>query len=111
MLAAINTNELYYFTIDEWLKNNEHAYHALRTNDMLEYDIFNCYYLVFANNEQELVNLITCDIWKCCDIYNDSDILIDNPFPFYLIDVETKKVLKKIELSIQKYIEIKEVGR
>lgn len=34
MLAAINTNELYYFTIDEWLENNEHAYYALRTNDI-----------------------------------------------------------------------------
>jgi hypothetical protein len=31
--------------------------------------------------------------------------------PFYVIDVETKKVLKKIDLSIQKHIEIKEVGR
>lgn len=94
MLAAINTDELYYFTIDEWLANNEHSYYALRTN------------------EQKLIDLITCDIWEGCYIYDDDpDILINNLFPFYVIDVETKKVLKKIELSIQKHIEIKEVGR
>lgn len=112
MLAAINTDELYYFTIDEWLANNEHSYYALRTNDMLENDMFDRYYLAFASNEQKLIDLITCDIWEGCYIYDDDpDILINNPFPFYVIDVETKKVLKKIELSIQKHIEIKEVGR
>ena len=112
MLAAINTDELSYFSIDEWLENVEHSYYALRTNDMLDNDdVFNCYYLAFASNEQKLVDLITCDIWKSCDTYDDPDILTDNPFPFYIVDVETKKVLKKIELTIQKRITIKEVGR
>lgn len=74
-------------------------------------DIDNCYYLAFASNETELTDLITCDIWDAYDTYNDPDTLIDNPFPFYLIDTKTKKVLKKIELSIQKHIQIKEVGR
>ena len=111
MLAAINTDDLSYFSIDEWLKNNEHSYYALRTSEMLDYDIFNCYYLAFANNEQELIDSITCDIWESCDTYNDPDILTDNPFPFYIVDVETKKVLKKIELTIQKRITIKEMGR
>lgn len=112
MLAAINTDELSYFNIDEWLENIEHSYYALRTNDMLDNDdVFNCYYLAFASNEKKLVDLITCDIWKSCDTYNDPDILTDNPFPFYIVNVETKKVLKKIELTIQKRITIKEVGR
>lgn len=110
MLAAINTDDLSYFSIDEWLENIEHSCYTLRTNDMLDNDIFNCYYLAFANNEQKLVDLITCDIWEGCDTYNDPDILIDNPFPFYIVDVEAKKVIKKIELTIQKRITAKEVG-
>lgn len=111
MLAAINTNDLSYFSMDEWLENIKHSYYALRTNDMLDNDIFDCYYIAFSNNEKKLIDLITCDIWEGCDTYNDPDILIDNPFPFYIVDVETKKVLKKIELTIQKRITIKEVGR
>ena len=64
MLAAINTDELYYFTIDEWLENNEHDYYTLRTSEMFDMsDIYNCYYLAFASNETELTDLITCDIW------------------------------------------------
>ena len=111
MLAAINTDDLSYFSIDEWLEDNEHSYYALRTSEMLDYDIFNSYYIAFASNKQELVDLITCDIWESCDTYNDPDILTDNPFPFYIVDVETKKVIKKIELTIQKRITVKEVGR
>ena len=93
MLAAINTDDLSYFSIDEWLENIKHSYYALRTNDMLDNgEVFNCYYLAFASNEQKLVDLITCDIWESCDTYNDQDILTDNPFPFYIVDIETKKV-------------------
>ena len=72
--------------------------------------VYTDYYRVFANNEHELVNLMTHDIWEGYDAYNNPDILIDNPFPFYLIDVETKKVLKKVELSIKKYILVETVG-
>ena len=111
MLAAINTNDLSYFSIDEWLENIKHSYYALRTNDMFDNDIFDCYYLAFSNNEKKLIDLITCDIWESCDTYIGPDVLTDNPFPFYIVNIETKKVLKKIELTIQKRITIKEVGR
>lgn len=112
MFFAINTDKLSYFSIDEWLENVEHSFYALRTNDMFDNDdVFNCYYLAFASNEQKLVDVLTRDIWKSYDTCNDPDILTDNPFPFYIVNVKTKKVLKKIEITIQKRTTIKEVGR
>lgn len=116
MLAAINTDDLSYFSIDEWLglgRKDNYLCGELRTSEMFDNNIgyvYTDYYRVFANNEHELINLMTHDIWEGYDTYNDPDILIDNPFPFYLIDVETKKVLKKVELSIKKYIRIETVG-
>lgn len=114
MLAAINTNSLDTFSINDWLrldKKNNCICGGLRTSEMFEDDAeYAHYYHAFADKEGELVDLIIHDIWEGYDAYNDPDILIDNPFPFYLIDVETKKVLKKIELSIKKYIRIETVG-
>lgn len=116
MFAAINTDNLSYFSIDEWLgigKKDNYLCGELRTYEMFEDDIeytYTNYYRVFADNEPYLITLITHDIWEGYDTYNDPDILIDNPFPFYIINVETKEVLKKVELSIKKYIRVETVG-
>lgn len=40
------------------------------------------------------------DLWSLLDTYYEPDILDDEVFPFYIIDTDTKMVIKKIGLSI-----------
>lgn len=53
MLAAINTDSLDYFTIDEWLNSNKHndSYDAIRSNRLLNNDIFDSYYRTCATSK------------------------------------------------------------
>ena len=39
------------------------------------------------------------DLWSLLDTYYESDTLDDEVFPFYIIDTDTKTVIKKIGLS------------
>ena len=102
MIAAINTLSLDDFTIDKWLNNNVDCddFDLLRTDLALENNEFAKNYRTFAKNEAHLMEQLEDDLWSLLDTYYESDTLDDEVFPFYIIDTDTKMVVKKIGLSI-----------
>ena len=102
MLAAINAVSLDDFTIDKWLSNNidDDDFNLLRTDLALENDGNENNYRAFENDEPSLIEHLKYDLWNLLDTYYESDTLDDEVFPFYIIDTDTKMVVKKIGLSI-----------
>lgn len=101
MLAAINALSLDDFTIDEWLSNNADCddFDLLRTDLALEDNEFAKNYRTVAKNEAHLMEQLEDDLWSLLTIYYEPDTLDDEVFPFYIIDTDTKTVVKKIGLS------------
>lgn len=102
MLAAINANSLDDFTIDKWLDNNGDCddLNLLRSDLVLDNNEFAHNYRTFAKNETHLMEQLEDDLWSLLDTYYEPDTLDDEVFPFYIIDTDTKIVVKKIGLSI-----------
>ena len=97
MLAAINVLSLEDFTIDKWLNNNVDCddFDLLRTDLDLENNEFAKNYRTFAKNEAHLMEQLEDDLWSLLDTHYESDTLDDEVFPFYIIDTDTKTVIKK----------------
>lgn len=57
-------------------------------------------YRTFAKNETHLMEQLEDDLWSLLDTCYEPDTLDDEVFPFYIIDTDTKMVVKKIGLSI-----------
>ena len=102
MFAAINANSLDDFTIDKWLDNKGDCddLNLLRSDLALDNNEFAHNYRTFCKNETHLMEQLEDDLWSLLDTYYDPDILDDEVFPFYIIDTDTKMVVKKIGLSI-----------
>ena len=109
MLAAINVLSLEDFTIDKWLNNNVDCddFDLLRTDLDLENNEFAKNYRTFAKNEAHLMEQLEDDLWSLLDTHYESDTLDDEVFPFYIIDTDTKTVIKKIGLSFVHAIKTK----
>lgn len=109
MLAAINALSLDDFTIDKWLNNNVDCddFDLLRTDLDLEDNEFAKNYRTFAKNEAHLMEQLEDDLWSLLGTYYEPDTLDDEVFPFYIIDTDTKTVIKKIGLSFVHAIKTK----
>lgn len=101
MLAAINTNSLKHYTIDNWLNSNAHNSDAplrTETEDVFS-DVctFKHYYRIFDEYEYGLFEQIQDDLWSKVGAKES----LNRIFPFYIVDTRTKKVVKKVGFKFQ----------
>lgn len=103
MLAAINTDTLNYFPIDEWLSSSKHndEYSALRDSQFLKYNIFDNYYRTCATNKRKLFETIDNDLRIMSCHYYETNDLLGMSFPFFIVDTKTKETIEKIEVEFQ----------
>ena len=108
MLAAINTNNLSYFSIDEWLNNPRNGRNSsLRSDRMLD-GVCKDYYVVKQDNEHDLMCCLNNDLWELSSTFCNSYYICGMSFPFYIVDTVTKKVIKKLILTFEVQINVQE---